>query len=168
METLSPVELSRLSVLKDARDRGLWPAPVPQTFAERHGITMTVEVESTTAHNCTVYRCALRRARVATGMVVRFQVTSHCPEPPAADEVLRWLAMTCAHVLHTRNLEQWGTFHFLTGSGDSGRYPYRGLVRPRASNGSFAEALRMDMNRFFAFLGRQTYDALLVSIDATE
>lgn len=166
MEAFTDDEMDRLSVLKDARERGLWPAPVPQSFAERHGITMTAEAESTTAYNCTVYRCALQRDRAPARMVVRFQVTAHCPEPPLADEVLRWLAMSCAHVLHTKTLEHWGSFHFLTGNTDSDRYPYRGLVRPRTSRASFADALRMDMNRFFAFLGRQTYDALLVSIDA--
>lgn len=166
METLTSAEIRRLSVLKSARELGIWPQPVPQTFAERHGITLSVDAEPPVRDDRTVYRCTLSRNDGNASMVVRFQVTNTYPEPPTADEVLRWLAMSSAHLRHTYDFAGWESLHYLTEDGASERYPYRGLVRARSAGADFHETLLMEARRFYAFLGQQTFEALLVTVDA--
>ncbi len=168
MDSLTPTEIHHLSVLKTAREMGLWPSPVPQSFAERHGITLETGIEAQTAVDRLVYRCTLRRTDSAASMSVRFQVTMGYPDPPSADEVLRWLAMGSAHLQHTGDLSHWESLHVLAANTTSERYAYRGLVRSPVGNPGFYEALLMETRRFYAFLGQRAFDALLVTVDAME
>lgn len=163
---LTPAEIGRLSVLKAAREMGIWPRPAPQTFAERHGIVCDIDEEPRESCDRIVYRCTLRRVDSTASMVIRFQATAAHPEPPTADEVLRWLAMSWAHLRHANDLAEWESMHFPSDASPSERYPYRGIVRSRSTSATFYESLRMETRRFFAFLGQPTFEALMVSIDA--
>lgn len=166
MDSLSPGEKRRLSVLRIARELGMWPAPVVQTFSARHGITLDPEPEPSDMLDRTIYRCRLGKIESGDEFYARFQVMAAHPEPPSADEVLRWLAMTVAHLRHTSTVDSWHALHYLTVGGAERLHPYRGLVRPKHDSASFMDSLVMEAHQFFAFLGQPAFDELIESVDA--
>lgn len=164
VDHLTSTEITRLAVLREAYRCGMWPRPYVASFAERHGISLELEQEAEARARCAFYRCTLLRDTGA--LTVRFQVTTAYPEPPTADEVLRWLAIGPAHLRYASDFEVWGALSVLAAQGETDR-PFRGLVRTQSSDPTtFYRSVVMESHRVFAFLGPAAFQELLASVDA--
>lgn len=169
VEHLSPVEVARLTRLRERRLTGIWPPFCQETFASRYGLTMTVLPEPVTLPDRTIYRCTLNRDRPdksSARFVLRFQVTAGYPTPPGIDEVLRWMGTAAAHVAVDGDLSTWASLHGLTATGGVSGAPYRGLVRDAHSGLDFAVMLAREASQLRHFLGPAAYAELLATVDA--
>lgn len=160
------VELASLDRLRVRYHAGTWPRPVNRSFANKHGITMGIEL--LTVHpDRQLYRCSLFRAIDGSRLPqieVMFQVTTGRAEPPEPDEVLCWMV---ASALCAANGDQLDVCTLLLGRrvNVQGERPIRGILRDVSSYDEFFNLIDRESQLLRAFLGSEGLQELIVEVN---
>ncbi len=162
-------EIARLEQLRFRRMSGIWPPPVQVRFVDRHPLRMDVELLLQHLPDRLTYRCTMSREH-STGVNLRFSTHFQTPltEPiePTLAEVLRWLAVSAAHISVAEDMSLWAAFHMHAANDARRNIPYRGLVRETSCVEQFVESLTAEIALLREFLGEAAFRDLLASADA--
>ncbi|MCC6943526.1 MAG: hypothetical protein IT335_03055 [Thermomicrobiales bacterium] len=164
-------ELARLEQLRFQRLSGVWPTPVRQRFIDRHPLNMEIDRIPHGLTDRSIFRCTMHR-ELPNGLTVSFSTlfqTPVCePSEPTLSEVLRWLAVSAAHVWIAEDMQLWASLHVHAANDARRSVPYRGLVRKTGCVSQFVDSLTSEVQQLRDFLGESAFQDLLASADAID